>query len=208
MAYTALPAFPSEHDQDGLKSGSLQVTFKNISFSVAGIGKGSEEKTILKGLDGVFESGRLTAILGASGSGKTSLLNLIAGQLSMLPESSQIGGEVLVNGQTHQLGDDFLSQISGYVQQDDIILDTMTVREAITMSALLRLPTEMPQDQKLDRVSKVISLLRLEKCAESVVGSQLVKGISGGERRRVSIAKIGRAVQQECRDRSRMPSSA
>jgi ATP-binding cassette subfamily G (WHITE) protein 1 len=88
------------------------------------------------------------------------------------------------------LKDKKLKKICGYVQQDDVILDTMTVREAITMAALLRLPRAMSLDAKLARVNQVIELMHLQKCAESVIGSHLIKGISGGERKRVSIAMV------------------
>jgi len=76
------------------------------------------------------------------------------------------------------------------VQQDDVILATMTVREAITMAALLRLPRTMSLESKLARVQQVIDLLHLQKCAENVIGSTLIKGISGGERKRVAIAMV------------------
>ena len=70
----------------------------------------------------------------------------------------------------------------------DYHTETMTVREAITMSAILRLPDSISLDEKTKRVSDLLSLLRLEKCADTIIGSSMVKGISGGERKRTALA--------------------
>ncbi len=77
-----------------------------------------------------------------------------------------------------------LNQISGFVFQDDVILGTMTVREAITMSATLRLPTTISAEEKARKVDELIEMLNLGKCADTVVGDVNIKGISGGERKR------------------------
>ena len=95
-------------------------------------------------------------------------------------------GSMRVNGQPftgHKM-----KKISGFVFQDDVILDTMTVREAIFMAALLRLPQSFTLAQKRVRVDEIISLLHLQKAQDTVVGSALLKGISGGERKRTAIA--------------------
>ncbi|XP_004343059.2 ABC transporter [Capsaspora owczarzaki ATCC 30864] len=81
-----------------------------------------------------------------------------------------------------------MRRIAGFVFQDDIILGTMTVREAITMSALLRLPRSLSLETKMTRVDIVIQLLRLDKCADTLIGSAHVKGVSGGERKRTAVA--------------------
>jgi ABC-type multidrug transport system ATPase subunit len=96
-----------------------------------------------------------------------------------------VTGELLINGQpvepTH------VKSLSGLVFQDDLILQTMTVREALTMAAILRLPAAMSMDERLSRVEEVIQMLKLEKSADVVVGDSEVKGISGGERKRLSV---------------------
>eukprot|EP00456_Euglypha_rotunda_P052470 TRINITY_DN4227_c1_g1_i13.p1 TRINITY_DN4227_c1_g1~~TRINITY_DN4227_c1_g1_i13.p1 ORF type:complete len:468 (-),score=58.01 TRINITY_DN4227_c1_g1_i13:552-1955(-) len=194
-----------EDTQSQLKTAPLQVIFKNLQYIVNIPRKAPssstvsdrlfgekifDPKTILHGIKGIFRPGRLTAIMGASGSGKTSVLNLVAGQLSSVPQGATLSGHIVVNGQELELRDPKLSKICGYVQQDDIIMDTMTVREAITFAALLRLPQEMSHKAKLERVEQVIRLMHLEKCADSIIGSHLIKGISGGERKRVSVAMV------------------
>jgi len=180
----------------------LQVIFKDLDFRVQ-VPKPTEngrrrkflekrdliEKRIINNINGVFTPGRLTAVMGASGSGKTSLLNLVAGQAGQT-KNAIVSGAVIINGQSLELKDKRLKKICGYVQQDDVILATMTVREAITMAALLRLPRTMSHEAKLARVQQVIELLHLQKCSENVIGSTLIKGISGGERKRVAIAMV------------------
>jgi ABC-type multidrug transport system ATPase subunit len=80
-----------------------------------------------------------------------------------------------------------MKKISGFVFQEDVILSTMTVKEALMMSAVLRLPKEISVKEKEERVEAVIDLLNLKKCRDTVVGNDRIKGISGGERKRTAI---------------------
>jgi ABC-type multidrug transport system ATPase subunit len=64
----------------------------------------------------------------------------------------------------------------------------MTVREAIYMSAKLRLPQEIPEVEKVRRVEEIINMLKMEKASNTIIGSTTVKGISGGERKRTALA--------------------
>lgn len=137
------------------------------------------EKKILQNVSGIFRFKRFTAIMGASGAGKTSLLTQIAGQL---PKDSKTSGKMLVRG--HPLDFKVIKNLSGFVFQDDVILSTMTVEEALKMSAKLRLPPEIP---KQERVDKMIERLKLEKARRTQIGQPGgKKGISGGERKRTS----------------------
>jgi ATP-binding cassette subfamily G (WHITE) protein 1 len=140
------------------------------------------QKTIIHGISGAFLKGKLTAIMGASGAGKTTMLKAIAGQAA----GGQITGNILING--IGMDTDTMSEHIGFVFQDDVILETMTIREAITMSAMLRLPGTMDQKEKLDHVEQAIEMLHLKHCADSCIGSSSDKGgVSGGERKRCSI---------------------
>jgi len=114
----------------------------------------------------------MTAVMGASGAGKTSLLNVLAGE----SRSGELSGSVCVNG-TEVYGKE-MAKISGFVFQDDFILSTQTVREAIYMSALLRLPKHVSVEEKRERVEQVIRTLNLQKCADTVVGDSEKKGIT------------------------------
>jgi ATP-binding cassette subfamily G (WHITE) protein 1 len=145
--------------------------------------KKTVEKVILDDLTGIFRPGRLTAIMGASGAGKTSLLSVLAGQVN----ATYVNGTILIND------DDFsesgqMQEISGFVFQDDVLLPSMKVKEAIKMSALLRLPESVTKEERVRRVDEIIQILHLKKAAKTEVGNPLKKGISGGERKRTSIA--------------------
>jgi ATP-binding cassette subfamily G (WHITE) protein 2 len=118
------------------------------------------------------------------GSGKTTFLNYLSGRIVGLSTSLKMTGKVLVNGRDRDRlpGSEALSC---YVQQDDILFQTMTVRECLTFAAKLKLKGST--EDKLERVDEVIKDLRLTKCQNTKIGGALVKGISGGERKRTNI---------------------
>ncbi|KAI9354338.1 hypothetical protein DFJ73DRAFT_827456 [Zopfochytrium polystomum] len=142
-----------------------------------------QERRILRNVSGVFRPGRLTAIMGSSGAGKTSLLNIIAGEVT----TGVVSGKILVNG-TPVSGHD-IRELSGYVHQDDVIMGTMTVREAIEMSAALRLPKSMSQNERRDRVERLIETLNLRRAENTQIGNATIKGVSGGERKRCALGR-------------------
>jgi len=168
----------------------VQLSYSDIRFSVdvqktKEQGGGIEKRQILRGCSGVFQPGRLTAVMGASGAGKTSLLNLVSGHSTAGAKS----GSLRLNSQEVSLDDMMrVRELSAYIQQDDILLGSMTVREAVTLSARLRLPKSMSDSEKLERVERVLGVLGLMKCGDTVIGDAFNKGISGGEKRRTSIA--------------------
>ncbi|KAG2442858.1 hypothetical protein HXX76_002937 [Chlamydomonas incerta] len=163
----------------------LQILFQNLTYTVQvkPAKKGGEtSKSILKDVSGVFEPARLTAVMGASGSGKTTLLNVLAG---FYKAQDKLTGDILVNGKP--VTKEKIRRISGFVHQEDVILHTMTVREALDFAAALKLPSSMTAAQKSQRAMEVAQLLNLHKSLDSVVGSAMIKGISGGEKRRLSL---------------------
>jgi ATP-binding cassette subfamily G (WHITE) protein 1 len=83
-----------------------------------------------------------------------------------------------------------MKTISGFVFQDDVILPTMTVREAITMSATLRLPKSMTDAERKAKVDSLIAELNLGKCQDTIIGDSQIKGVSGGERKRCAMAMV------------------
>ncbi|XP_057188591.1 broad substrate specificity ATP-binding cassette transporter ABCG2d isoform X2 [Triplophysa rosa] len=137
------------------------------------------QKEILIDLNGIMRPG-LNAILGPTGSGKSSFLDVLAGR----KDPGGLSGEVLVNGSPQPPN---FKCLSGYVVQDDIVMGTLTVRENLSFSAALRLSSGISSREKDIRVNHLISELGLNKVADSKVGTQLVRGISGGERKRTSI---------------------
>lgn len=138
-------------------------------------------KPILNNITAEFVSGRMTAVMGASGAGKTSLLYAMAGELP--PQS--LHGTLLVNGE--EWSPRRVREISGFVFQDDVLLDTMTVREALWMSATLRV-RGITVAERVKMVDELLEILGLRHCQNTIVGSPAQKGISGGERKRCSIA--------------------
>ncbi|GMH83511.1 hypothetical protein TrVE_jg5561 [Triparma verrucosa] len=123
--------------------------------------------------------------MGPSGAGKTSLLNILSGR------TNPTTGNLFVNCKPLK-SPQLIRDVSVYVQQDDCMLATQTVRETIEMSALLRLPMSWSKSAKLARAQEVIELFGLQKCESTYIGdpaSQII-GVSGGERKRVSIAMM------------------
>lgn len=165
---------------------TIDIVFQNLSYTVADKiqskkQKREVQKIILNNLTGYFSHGRLTGILGPSGAGKTSLIELLSGQ----SKTGIVTGNLYLNGNPSNINT--IKKISGFVFQDDIILKTMTVKEALYMSALLRLPETISNEEKENKVNEMISLLHLENCKDTIVGDSLSKGISGGERKRLSV---------------------
>lgn len=138
-------------------------------------------KTILNSVSGVLPHG-LNAIMGPTGSGKTSLLDVLAKRKD--PKGLK-EGVVLVDDKA--VGDDF-RLMSGYVVQDDVVMGTLTVRENLAFSANLRLSTdEYSNEERKEKVEHVVEQLGLQACANSLVGNEFLRGVSGGERKRVNI---------------------
>ncbi|KAK9066823.1 hypothetical protein SSX86_014146 [Deinandra increscens subsp. villosa] len=138
-----------------------------------------QERNILNGITGTVRPGELMAVLGPSGSGKSTLLNALAGRLSVTT------GEVLANGR--KLNKMVLKR-TGFVTQDDVLYPHLTVRETLVFCALLRLPKSLSRREKTEVADSVISELGLSKCEDTIIGNTFIRGVSGGERKRVSIA--------------------
>jgi ABC-type multidrug transport system ATPase subunit len=143
------------------------------------------EKEILKGVSGIVKPGQLLAIMGASGAGKSTLLNVLAGRMSSSGKYFA-SGSVLLNGEKREFS--IFKKISAYVMQDDNMFAELTVEEQITLSCLLRLPNSMSMEKKKQRVQEVMQQMGLTHVANTMIGSETKRGVSGGERKRVSIA--------------------
>lgn len=138
-----------------------------------------ETRRILDHIDGWVKPGTLTALMGVTGAGKTSLLDVLANRVTM----GVITGEMLVDG---RMRDDSFQRKTGYVQQQDLHLETSTVREALIFSATLRQPASTPHKEKLAYVEEVIKMLNMEEYAEAVVGV-LGEGLNVEQRKRLTI---------------------
>uniref|UniRef100_A0A8B9H1Z9 ATP binding cassette subfamily G member 2 (JR blood group) n=1 Tax=Astyanax mexicanus TaxID=7994 RepID=A0A8B9H1Z9_ASTMX len=130
---------------------------------------------------GIMNSG-MNAIMGPTGSGKTSLLDVIAGRKDPRGLKS---GKVLVD---NALVTSSLRLSSAYVVQNDVLMGTLTVRENLAFSANLRLSlAEYSSSDKAMKVESVIKELGLTDCANTKIGTEFLRGVSGGERKRCSI---------------------
>lgn len=170
----------------------VDLAWKDLHFTVPlsvkksrkGDASPPTEKVILKGMSGMVRSGQMLAVMGSSGAGKTSLLNLLAGRVTT-SKGAKATGEVRVNGRPRDYNT--FKKLAAYVLQDDDMFGELTVEEQLSYAALLRLPANMPKEKKLLRVQKIIQELGLAKVRDTQIGNPIVRGISGGERKRVNI---------------------
>ncbi|XP_024013506.1 ABC transporter G family member 27 [Eutrema salsugineum] len=159
----------------------IYLKFIDITYKVTTKGMASSsEKSILNGISGSAYPGELLALIGPSGSGKTTLLNLLGGRFNQ----HNIGGSVSYNDKPYSK---HLKTRVGFVTQDDVLFTHLTVKETLTYTALLRLPKNLTKQQKEQRALSVIQELGLERCQDTMIGGSFVRGVSGGERKRVCI---------------------
>ncbi|EKX32917.1 hypothetical protein GUITHDRAFT_158946 [Guillardia theta CCMP2712] len=160
--------------------------WSDVSFTLSPkvIGGSGKDPRVLKNLSGSANPGEVIAIMGASGSGKTSLLNVLSGRI-MSMNGHVVTSKFTVNG--HEISAEEIGPNVAYVTQEDALCPTATPREALEFSARLRLPPEVTKEERETMIEDVISILHLDKCADTVIGNELIKGISGGEKRRTSI---------------------
>ncbi|KAJ4724608.1 ABC transporter G family member 11-like [Melia azedarach] len=162
------------------KNSGVFVTWKELSVMVSSGKEKNGRIPILEGLTGYAEAGKVLAIMGPSGCGKSTLLDALAGRLS---SNRQKTGEILINGRKETLA----FGTSAYVTQDDTLMTTLTVKEAVYYSAQLQLPDSMSRSEKWERAEITIKEMGLQESMNTRIGGQRVKGLSGGQKRRVSI---------------------
>ncbi|CAL1374391.1 unnamed protein product [Linum trigynum] len=138
-------------------------------------------KTLLNDISGEARDGEIMAVLGASGSGKSTLIDALANRIA----KDSLKGTVNLNGEP--LESRMLKVISAYVQQDDLLYPMLTVEETLMFAAEFRLPRTLSNSKKKARVQALIDQLGLRNAAKTVIGDEGHRGVSGGERRRVSI---------------------
>ncbi|KAF9672849.1 hypothetical protein SADUNF_Sadunf11G0086900 [Salix dunnii] len=141
----------------------------------------AEEKVILKGITGKVLPGEMLAMLGPSGSGKTTLLTALGGKLGGL-----LDGNISYNGKNFS---NSMKRNMGFVTQDDVLYPHLTVTETLVFTALLRLEDSFNTEEKIMHAESVITQLGLTKCKNSIIGGPFLRGVSGGERKRVSIGQ-------------------
>lgn len=166
----------------------LKVNSLGLRVKRRNLFRTNHRKIIFEDISAAFPPGKLNVLLGASGSGKTSIVRILSRKLkSGLFTQFEFMGTVTING-IPVSKDLSQSAVSFVAQSDDSLVPRLTVRETLCYAAEMRLPPSMSREQKRNRAEKVMGDLGLIHCADSLIGSQAKRGISGGEKRRVSIA--------------------
>ncbi|KAL8778659.1 MAG: hypothetical protein Q9213_007307 [Squamulea squamosa] len=139
---------------------------------------------IISSIDGMAQAGEIMAIMGPSGSGKTTLLNVLAHRKGS--RLLHVSGALNVNGSSTSTSN--FQSISSFVEQEDALIGSLTVHETLDFAARLSLPSSVSQTERSLRVEELISSFGLREQANTLVGTPIRKGISGGQKRRLSIA--------------------
>jgi len=169
-------------DQTGQGKASVLLSKQPKNF----LGKNKIKKIILDGCNSHIGEGKLVALMGPSGSGKTTLLDIISQKKKSFYE-----GVVLLNGRKL---DTMFDRIISYVPQHDAIYQHWTVSQAVTFNALLATPTMETRMGLKSHVHSILESIGLATVADTKIGGPQVRGISGGQRRRVGLA---RAIAQK-----------
>ena len=166
----------SGDDGVGLSESEATLHWRNLCYDVQ-IKK--ETRRILNNVDGWVAKKSITALMGSSGAGKTTLMDCLASRVTM----GVITGDILVNG---RLRDNSFPRSIGYCQQQDLHLSTSTVRESLRFSAYLRQPASVSKQEKDAYVESVIKILDMQKYADAVVGV-MGEGLNVEQRKRLTI---------------------
>ncbi|CAL9118099.1 unnamed protein product [Musa acuminata var. zebrina] len=166
----------------------LSITFDNVRYSVdmpqEMKDKGIEDDrlVLLKGVSGAFRPGVLTALMGVSGAGKTTLMDVLAGRKT----GGYIDGNICISGYPKK--QETFARISGYCEQNDIHSPHVTVYESLLYSAWLRLPPEVDSETRKMFIEEVMELVELTSLRGALVGLPGVNGLSTEQRKRLTIA--------------------
>ncbi|KAJ3266288.1 hypothetical protein HDU77_001777 [Chytriomyces hyalinus] len=162
-----------EKGLDGHKDLSMYYEFENLCLRLP------DGKEILQGVSGSIRAGRMTAIMGPSGAGKTTFMNVLMGKIA------RTAGTLKINNAVAEMK--YFRKLVGYVPQEDIMIEELSVRENIRYAARIRLPDSWSNKQVDEHVDAILTALNLQHVAHKRIGSTLVRGISGGQRKRVNI---------------------
>ncbi|KAF3447187.1 hypothetical protein FNV43_RR12367 [Rhamnella rubrinervis] len=166
----------------------LLITFNEIKYAVdmpqemKSQGVNEDRLELLKGVSGSFRPGVLTALMGISGAGKTTLMDVLAGRKT----SGYIEGSITVSGYPKK--QETFARISGYCEQTDIHSPHVTVYESLVYSAWLRLPSDVDVSTRKMFIEEVMELVELSSIREALVGLPGVDGLSIEQRKRLTIA--------------------
>ena len=159
------------------------LTWQHLTVTTRSSRQSGSCKQLLNSVGGTIQGG-LWAVMGPSGSGKTTFLSALSLRLDMYRMSQT--GLLMLNGRKYTRR--VLKSMSGYVMQDDLVNPHLTVSETLSYAAELRMPQESTKAQRDDMCAHVLDLVGISHCAGTLVGDTRIKGISGGERKRLCVA--------------------
>ncbi|KAM0897411.1 hypothetical protein ACQ4PT_022583 [Festuca glaucescens] len=166
----------------------LSLVFDNIRYSVDMPPEMKEQGVVedrlelLKGVSGSFRPGVLTALMGISGAGKTTLMDVLAGRKT----TGYIEGNISISGYPKQ--QETFARVSGYCEQNDIHSPHVMVYESLLFSAWLRLPEDVDSNKRKMFIDEVMELVELKPLRDALVGLPGVNGLSTEQRKRLTIA--------------------
>ncbi|KAJ7974462.1 Pleiotropic drug resistance ABC transporter [Quillaja saponaria] len=166
----------------------MSISFEDVQYFVDTPKKLREQGfphkdlQLLQDITGAFRPGILTALMGVSGAGKTTLMDVLSGRKT----GGIIQGDIRIGG--HPKVQNAYARISGYCEQTDIHSPQITVGESVTYSAWLRLPAQIDKHTKLEFSAEVLRMIELDEIKDALVGSPGVSGISVEQRKRLTIA--------------------
>ncbi|KAG2598998.1 ABC transporter G family member 36 [Panicum virgatum] len=166
----------------------LSLTFDDIRYSVdmpqemKAQGVQEDRLELLKGVSGSFRPGVLTALMGVSGAGKTTLMDVLAGRKT----GGYIEGDISISGYLKK--QETFARVSGYCEQNDIHSPQVTVYESLLFSAWLRLPKDVDSNKRKIFIEEVMELVELKPLRDALVGLPGVNGLSTEQRKRLTIA--------------------
>ncbi|KAG5086474.1 hypothetical protein JHK82_053871 [Glycine max] len=164
------------------------ITFDDVTYSVdmpqemKNQGVLEDRLNLLKGVSGTFRPGVLTALMGSTGAGKTTLMDVLAGRKT----GGYIGGNITISGYPKK--QETFARISGYCEQNDIHSPYVTVYESLLYSAWLRLSAEINSETRKMFIEEVIELVELNPLKHTIVGLPGVNGLSTEQRKRLTIS--------------------
>lgn len=167
--------------RDARAFGKSRIAFRDLQFCIPGRTAAAPARVILTPTSGVVECGEMVAIMGPSGCGKTTLLDMVAAK-----KTTAYDGEVFFNGLPR---DDLFARLTSYVPQQDLLPAHITVYEAVKFVHELRVEANMSPDEREAAVMDVLRLLGLDSIRDELIGDASVRGISGGQKRRVTLAR-------------------
>ncbi|VZH97073.1 unnamed protein product [Fusarium fujikuroi] len=165
----------------------LNTTIKNFTWCNVTVTVEDREtkqpKAVVDNVEGIVEAGEICALMGPSGCGKTTLLNVLARRPT---NASSAEAEVNINGSHLSLAE--FREVSCFVEQEDALIGSLTVRETLEFSSRLASSSSLSKKERIVRINNLLESFGLVEQANTLIGTPIRKGISGGQKRRVGVA--------------------